>query len=324
MIFLAALAAIVLLSLLISRNVTKNIGKLLEASRRLATGDFTTRIDIRSRDEIGELGRAFNRMVPDLEERIRLKQGIEVARSVQQSLLPKAPPRIPGLDIAAESRYCDETGGDFFDFIPLERGGGNGIGVAVGDVSGHGISAALLMATARAFLEGRVARPGPLAGMIADVNRLLCRDTDATGQFVTLFYMEFTAGAAAVDWIRAGHDPALLYDPAADTFAVLKGEGAALGIDAEMAYAASRRSGLAAGQIIAVGTDGIWESRNSEGEMFGRERFKEAIRRRRDAAAREIVEGVVADVDAFCGPAVQADDITLVIVKIKDVNVRVS
>jgi sigma-B regulation protein RsbU (phosphoserine phosphatase) len=311
------LFGVFLLSFVLSRYVTKNIRKLLDGSRRLATGDFTTRIDIRSRDEIGELGRAFNRMVPDLEERIRLKQGIEVASSVQKSLLPKHPPRLSGFDIAAISRYCDETGGDFYDFIALNRDGRPGLGIAVGDVSGHGISAALLMATTRAFLKGRVTQPGSLAQMIGDVNRLLCRDTDDTGQFVTLFYMEMGAGADTLDWVRAGHDPGLAYDPETDAFFELKGTGTAVGVDADISWAANRRPGLKAGQIIAVGTDGIWESRNAPGEMFGKARFEASIRSHRDNTAAEILAGVVSDLDAFRGEVPQSDDVTLVIVKVE-------
>lgn len=313
--FSGVLVAVFLISLVLSRYVTHNIHKLLEGSRRLATGDFSTRIDIRSRDEVGELGRAFNRMVPDLEERIRLKQGLEVASSVQKNLLPGKPPHLPGFDMAAVSRYCDETGGDFHDFIPLNRGGVPGLGVAVGDVSGHGISAALLMATARAFLKGRVGQPGDLATIISDVNRLVCRDTDATGQFLTLFYMEIASDAAAVDWIRAGHDPAVWYDPETGAFAELKGKGAALGIDEGMTYTAGRRTGLSPGHIIAVGTDGIWEARNAAGEMFGKHRFKALIRSHANRTAAGILEGILAGLNAFRGPRPQSDDVTIVIVK---------
>jgi len=311
--FSGVLAAVFLISLVLSRYVTQNIHKLLEGSRRLATGDFSTRIDIRSRDEVGELGRAFNRMVPDLEERIRLKQGLEVASSVQKSLLPKRPPDLAGFDMAAASRYCDETGGDFHDFIPLNRGGA--LGIAVGDVSGHGISAALLMATARAFLKSRVGQPGDLAAVISDVNRLVCRDTDATGQFLTLFYMEIAPNAAAVDWVRAGHDPAVWYDPGTGIFAELKGKGAALGLDEGMTYTAGRRAGLSPGHIIAVGTDGIWEARNAAGEMFGRHRFRALIRSYADRTARGILEGILADLKAFRGSRSPSDDVTIVIIK---------
>lgn len=312
------LLLVFLLSFVLSRYVTKNIQKLLDGSRRLATGDFSTRIDIRSRDEIGELGRAFNRMVPDLEERIRLKQGIEVASSVQKSLLPKLPPALTGFDIAAASRYCDETGGDFYDFIPITRDGRDGLGIAVGDVSGHGISAALLMATARAFLRGRVTQPGSLTHMIGDVNRLLCRDTDVSGQFATLFYLEIKAGADTLDWVRAGHDPALVYDSETDAIFELKGEGMVLGVEAEMDWAANRFTDLKAGRIVAIGTDGIWESSNADGEMFGKARFEAAIRSRSGDAAREILVGILSDLDAFRGGVAQSDDVTLVIVKRQD------
>ena len=98
---------------------------------------------------------------------------------------------MPGLDIAGRSLYCQETGGDYFDYIPLaDPAGGLRLCVAVGDVVGHGISAALLMTTVRALLRGRLDQPGSIAEAVCDVNRLLCQDTAASGSFVTLFLLE--------------------------------------------------------------------------------------------------------------------------------------
>jgi sigma-B regulation protein RsbU (phosphoserine phosphatase) len=145
-------------------------------------------------------------------------------------------PRVPGIDIAGQSIYCDETGGDYYDFLDVDRLNGYQLGIAVGDVSGHGIQAALLMATVRAFLKSRVKQGGSLTDVIADINRLVAEDASETGQFMTLFYAEIEPHGKALHWVRAGHDPALLYSPDGDTFEELKGKGIALGIDGGSKY----------------------------------------------------------------------------------------
>ena len=139
-------------------------------------------------------------------------------------------------DIFDRRIYCDETGGDLYHFLAPDRRNSGRIGIVVGDVSGHGISSALLMASVRAFLRSRIAQAGSIGEIISDVNRLLAHDTRETCQFMTLFYAEIDAGAKHIHWIRAGHDPAMLYDPDSDGFAELKGSGMALGIDARYDY----------------------------------------------------------------------------------------
>ncbi|GBC63734.1 phosphatase [Desulfonema ishimotonii] len=315
-IFLLVVLSVVCLSLILSRYVTRNIQKLADASGRLAAGDFSARVDIRTKDEIGEFGRRFNRMVPALEERFRMKQGLEFASNVQQNLLPRSPPEMKGVEIAATSIYCDETGGDFYDFIRLHRGHAESIGVAVGDVSGHGISAALLMATARAFLRCRVGQPGTLTEMITEVNRLLCQDTRVTNQFMTLFYAEIIPEDRTLSWIRAGHDPAMLYDPAKDVFTELMGRGMALGIDSDFLYAENHLENLEKGQVLVIGTDGIWETHNPDGEMFGKARLRDLIRLHGHQSAREILDAVTRAIHGFQETASREDDITLVIVRI--------
>ena len=316
LIFSGVVLGVILLSLLLSRYVTRNIQKLADASERLAAGDFSARADIRTRDELGTFGQQFNRMVPALEERLRMKQGLDFAHHVQQSLLPRRAPEMAGLDIAATSTYCDETGGDFYDFIRLHRRGTESLGIAVGDVSGHGISAALLMATARAFLRGRVGQPGDFSEMITEVNRLLCQDTEATGQFMTLFYVEVMPEARQLRWIRAGHDPAFLYDPDADSFRELVGKGMALGVDSDFLYPENSLTQLAPGQILVIGTDGIWETRNPAGEMFGKDRLKALIRQCAQSPAQEMVTAITRSVRKFQETGSQEDDITLVVVRI--------
>ena len=265
---------------------------------------------------MGELGRTFDRMVPALEENLKIKQSLDLAMEVQQSLLPAGTPDIDGLDIAATSIYCDETGGDFYDFPTVGLNDRHRLGIAVGDVAGHGVSAALLMATARAFLRSRISLPGRKSEIISDVNALLTSDTDGTGQFMTLFYADIDVSRRKIEWIRAGHDPALLYNPVGDSFEELAGRGAALGIGNQTDFSVNSLDELSPGQILCIGTDGIWETYNTQGEMFGRQRMREIIRQNSHLPAETIVTEVIDCVMEFRSGSRQEDDITLVVVKL--------
>lgn len=300
----------------LSSSITGNISKLIDASRRIADGDFSTRAAIKSNDEMGELGRTFDRMVPALEENLKIKQSLDLAMEVQQSLLPAGTPNIDGLDIAATSIYCDETGGDFYDFPAVGCRDHQRLGIAVGDVAGHGVSAALLMATARAFLRCRIAQPGRKSEIISDVNAMLASDTGGTGQFVTLYYAEIDVGRRRIEWIRAGHEPALLYNPVDDKFEELAGQGTAIGIDNQLNYSVNSIDDLSPGQILCIATDGIWETHNSQGEMFGRKRLKDIIRQKSHLTAEKILDDVIDSVKKFRAGLRQEDDITLIIVKL--------
>ena len=125
---------------------------------KVEAGNFKTRVPIHSNDELGALGEHFNQMTVGLQERYRLRRSLDLAKEVQQNLLPKTDPVVAGLDIAGKSIYCDETGGDYFDYLDSSELGEQKFAVLVGDVSGHGIPSALLMATARAFIRQRTAR----------------------------------------------------------------------------------------------------------------------------------------------------------------------
>jgi phosphoserine phosphatase RsbU/P len=229
-ILLSIIILIIGLSFILSRSFTINISKLAEAVGRVASGDFQARVQLKSHDELGELGKTFNKMIPALEERVHMKQALNFAAEVQQRLFPSKTPYVEDLDIAAKSLYCRETGGDFYDFIDVQRGNINHTGIAVGDVTGHGLSAALLMATSRAFLISRLTQPGTMGQAMTDINRLVAKDTQETYQFVTLFYLEIEHEKKNFRWIRAGHDPAILYDSPNDEFSNLGGPGPALGI----------------------------------------------------------------------------------------------
>jgi sigma-B regulation protein RsbU (phosphoserine phosphatase) len=188
----------------------------------------------------------------------------------------------------------------------------------VGDISGHGVDAALLMTTARAFLRMRASKPGTISQIITEMNRHFSLDILDAGWFMTLFYMTIEPGNNRIVWIRAGHDPAILYDPALDRFEELKGKGISLGLDDTFVYEENVKAGLSDGTVIAIGTDGIWESCNLRGEMFGKKRFRDIIRENARGNAVDILDGVYRGLDQFTKGLRIKDDITLVIIKVDE------
>lgn len=298
-----------------SRTITKPILALAEGARLLAEGQFDSRADIRSRDEFGDMGKVFNSIGPRLKENDRMRQSMALAKEVQQNLLPSEDPKVNGLDIAGKTIYCDDIGGDYYDFLNIRNEQGK-ISVVVGDVSDHGIPSALLMTTARALLLQRTAVRISLQRLISEVNLHLTRDIEESGRFMTLFYIEIDAQKKSIRWIRAGHDPAIVFDPGKGSFDELTGAGLPLGVFENAEYEESEQD-IAAGNIIVIGTDGIWEARNMKGEMFGKERLQDIIRSQTKRPAKEILQEVINAVDHFRSSSEQEDDVTLVIVKIE-------
>ena len=306
------------LTMLVSRNLALPFKEIIETLRLVRNGRFDKKVQVTSNDEIGYTGDVINEMTEGLMERDRMQQSLGLAREVQQNLLPREDLNFDGFDIAGKSVYCDETGGDYYDFISMNDKAEKKIGVAIGDVSGHGIPSALLMATARAFLRQRASNGGSTARIISDVNRQLVRDVEDSGQFMTMFFLAIDAANKQVEWVRAGHDPALIYDPATDSFKELGGPGLALGVDQDCIYDDNRKSGLSKGQIIYLSTDGVWEVRNKNGEMLGKEPIVSVIRENCALGAKQILDAIFNTVDNFLSGAKKEDDITSVIIKIQD------
>jgi len=307
-----ALVFVTCIAFFTSRASTRRVMRIVGAFKRLAQGDFSVRLNFRLKDERNLMITTFNEIVPKLEEHLRMSTALGVAQEVQQSLLPKDDPTLQGFDISGSSVYCDETGGDYYDFIKIDR---DRLAVVVGDVSGHGVSSALLMATARALIMLRASMPGQAAGIINDVNKQLSLDTYQTGNFMTFFYCELTWTQRKVCWVRAGHDPALLYDSNTGEFDELKGHGLALGVDYTFEYEEFDRT-LAPGQIVLIGTDGIWEMHDESGELFGKDRLKEIIRSNASSTAKEIIAAIYDGLSKYRGTKQPEDDITMVVIKV--------
>ena len=232
--------------------------------------------------------------------------------------MPDQIPEVQGLDMAGKSIFCDQTGGDYYDFIDAVVEGEQVIVTAVGDVSGHGIPSALLMASARAFLRQRLAVPGSMEEIINDVNAQFCRDVGQSGRFMTLFLSVIHLKKQRLSWVRAGHDPALLYDPNTDRFMELRQKGGIpLGVDDTFDYkkCVHLDQRFESGQILFMGTDGIWESANSGGKMFGKERIKKVIRTCNTLNADQIMDALLVELNAFLDTADATDDVTMLIIK---------
>jgi sigma-B regulation protein RsbU (phosphoserine phosphatase) len=275
-------------------------------------------VQVFSNDEIGYTGDAINEMTKGLIERERMQRSLNLAKEVQQNLLPKSNLKVNGFDIAGKSVYCDETGGDYYDFISIGDNEKQKIGVAIGDVSGHGIPSALLMATVRSSLRQRASLPGSIAKIITDVNRQLVKDVEDSGQFMTMFFLALDTATRQLEWVRAGHDPAIFYDPRSDSFNELGGSGIALGVDAEWIYEDNKKTDFPNGQIIFLSTDGIWEARNKKGEMLGKEPILNAIRQNSSSDAGQIIDAIFDILDKFIGEVKIEDDITSVVIKMQN------
>lgn len=301
-------------ALLLSKRLTRPVNELAEAARRVAAGQLDVRVTTTGKDELGALAASFSDMLPKLRERLELRHSLNLAKDVQQQLLPKVVPSLPGLDIAGRSVYCDETGGDYYDFFDLTAHGSTGIAIAVGDVTGHGVAAALLMTTARAMLRTLIGRERDLSQLMTSFNNNLSDDT-GDGRFMTLNLSMLTPlddGCFDLRWVSAGHDSPICIGPRGTV--EFEGGGIPLGIQREWAYE-EHHTIIEPGQIMLIGTDGIWEARNSEGHMFGKQRLVDVLNGIMDQPADSIADAVIRAVERFRGNSPQTDDITLIVVR---------
>ena len=305
------------LILFLNRLILDPLVKIGGIVAQVGKGNFDVKVEISRGDEIGIISDQINRMVRDLKEQDRIKRSLYLAQEVQQNLLPSENPRSDKLEIAGKSIFCDETGGDYYDFICSDDDQTERIGIAVGDVSGHGISSALLMATVRSSLRQRSSLPGSIGRIISDVNRQMVRDVEESGQFITMFYLAIDPTQALLQWVRAGHDPGIFYDPHSDTFEELYGSGVALGVMEDWQFAEYTKTALKTGQIIFLSTDGLKEARNTSGEMFGSDPVYRIIRQNASSSANEILDALFESLNCFLEGNRLEDDITLVVVKIR-------
>ncbi|MGC1273106.1 MAG: SpoIIE family protein phosphatase [Planctomycetaceae bacterium] len=303
------------LGMLAAFSIVRPVTAVAAAVRKMAGGNLDDQVQVGGHREFVQLSHELNDMSAALKDRMRLRHSLSLAMEIQQKLLPSAPPVISGLDVAGRSTYCDETGGDYYDFIEVTKSDSEKLVVVLGDVMGHGIAAALLMATARGILRSRAGEEDSLGLWLRHVNRLLVEDTGGE-RFMTLALLVCDPVGRRIRLASAGHDQPLMYDPSQDAFIELPDvAGLPLGLVAEEEYEETRRDAIAPGSIVLVGTDGLWESENERGEPYGKDRICNVIRANAARSAQEISNAVTSGLRQFRGTARQEDDITFVLVK---------
>ncbi len=239
------------------------------------------------------------------------RQEMNVARGVQQRLLPHQTPELPGLEITGWCQSCAELGGDYYDYVPV---GENQLAVIIGDVSGHGLGSALLMATARAFLRALLDQFSDLSEVFSRLNQLLKRDSE-TRMFMTLCLVLIDIPKRQFRYINAGHDYPLLYRRMENRFEELTLSGPALGFIDVAEYEVSKPIALDDDDILTMTTDGIWEERSEQGTIFGRERIQTLIKTHRDCPVAEIGDRIDRALSAFLGEKERSDDMTVTLIK---------
>ncbi len=241
----------------------------------------------------------------------RLEHDLSVARSIQQSLLPTSMPEIEGFDIAAWNQPADQTGGDYYDWLPLPDGK---VLVALGDVTGHGIGSALLAAVCRAYARANFTAATGLMVAMERINASLATDM-IEGRFVTFVVALCSPGSSRVELLSAGHGPLFVYFLKEDRFDALDAQGLPLGISPSLMSEAPVNLELNPGDMLVLATDGFYEWANARGEQFGAERLEKTIRASREKPAMEIISTLYQAVIEFSGGTTQADDLTAVVIK---------
>ena len=309
------LIALVIAAVVGSRTISRPILALSRAADKVAGGDFDARADVRCSGELSSLAAAFNDMVPRLRDQLRMKQSLELAHEVQARLLPEKPPSVPGLDLAGTSVYCDETGGDYYDFLTGDNIVGGGCVVIIGDVTGHGVSAALIVTSIRAALHLQFRLDRSMEKIFEDTNRYLAAN-EVAGQFMTLYALKIDQVKKEIKWVSAGHDSPCIYDPVSDQMGTLDGGDIPIGIDETATFTTHKRALPEPGTVIVLATDGVWEAVGSEGDVFGRERLEKSIKSNAHKTAEEIRVNIYEAVQEFIGEESLKDDVTVVVVKV--------
>ncbi len=307
------MALIVNLIFSYSRNLKLLFDNETRVLEQVRQGDLSAKVPVATYDEFGIIAEHTNHMIDGLRHRFALITSLKLAEEVQQNLLPRHSPLHENFEISGTSIYCDETGGDYYDYFLLPE---DKIGIAVADSCGHGIGAAMLMISVRAFLTAAVSDYQNPAQLLQVINRYVTRDCSKSGRFTTMFFLEINPRLSELKWVRAGHEPAVVFHASTQSFSQLGGTGLVLGVDDNFTFKNNTISTCRAGDIIIISTDGIFETRNRSDEMFGHQRLQQAIREHAHESARIIQEALIEEVDAFRGKVAQEDDITLVVIKL--------
>jgi serine phosphatase RsbU (regulator of sigma subunit) len=243
----------------------------------------------------------------------RVNHDLDIARSIQQGLLPDRAPGLDNFEIAGWNQPADQTGGDYFDWQGLPDGR---IAVSLADATGHGIGPALVGTSCRAYARASFLAGGEQDGVLDHLNRLLAEDLSAN-RFVTFAVVFLEPSSSSVKVLSAGHGPILWYRHATDEIERLDAQGIPLGMIAGVRYEHGTEGHLDSGDVLALVTDGFYEWENPQGEEFGLERLEAVLRDSRDLPAEEVIVRLRSAVASFCQGTEQKDDLTAVILRRK-------
>jgi sigma-B regulation protein RsbU (phosphoserine phosphatase) len=306
--------------LLLPLSVNEKILGIMSLGPKQSEEPFST-TDIRLLDLVAaqtglalENGRLTSAVAAEVAARAKQTRDIEIARAVQQRLFPQEYPPIPGLDYAGACRAALGVGGDYYDFILLSP---MQLGIAIGDVSGKGVPAALLMATLRAYLRGAqtIHHQANLTEVMRNLNKLVFESSDAN-RYATFFYGELDLTSRTLTYVNAGHNPPMLFRHADGGGEALRLDvgGPVVGLMEDCSYRQACVT-LAVGDVLVAYTDGISEAMNAADEEWGEDRLTDAVRPNRAEAARTLIDRLMVSADAFVAGAPQHDDMTLLIVR---------
>ena len=264
------------------------------------------------RDKSGRLTHfvSVSQDITELRQKQEQEFQLQLARDVQQRLYV-APPVVSGFDIGASAHPADETGGDYFDFIPMADGS---LLIAVGDAKGHGFSSALVVALTRAYVRCFAAMQVELDELLARVNQMLLKDLDH-GDFVTLFLARLDTSHRTLSYASAGHVPGLMLLNSGEVKRLLDSTGPPLGLFSLSKFSLQQSISLDPGEIAVFLTDGVTESTTPEGHQFGTQRVLDRIRALSHNSASTIADGIYLATRVFVQGDLQDDDITSVVIK---------
>jgi sigma-B regulation protein RsbU (phosphoserine phosphatase) len=317
--FLVVELIAVALAVGLARRIVRSTNVLTDAAGRIAAGELGHRVPVPHRDQLGQLGAAFNRMAESIErlleetkEKERLEEELRIARQVQESLLPQSLPQLEHTRLAALCRPARNISGDLYDVLELGPGR---LGLLCADVSGKGIPAALLTANiqalVRALLRGRDGeRPSP-AALLSGINRELVHRIPSNA-FVTMFWAEYDSRSRILRWSNAGHCPPLVLSNGEESW--LAACGIPVGVLEHTGYC-DEEIALPAGSTLVAYTDGVSETERADGEPFGEERLSALCRSHGDDGPAVLVERIVESVEDWSGGAEPHDDVTLLVMQ---------
>lgn len=309
----------VLLSFILARQFNKPLSQLLEATEKVSAGDYDTRVDIKSRDELSLLGMSFNKMANDLKAGIdarvfkeKVGREIELASQIQTQLIPKLIPKVPGLDISAAILPADEIGGDMYDFLPSVD---ENHMFYLGDVTGHGIPAGLLSSVSSALFYG-FSKISDLKEILVRVNEVFHAKT-MSNMFMTLCLVKYNDLLNKFFYVSAGHEQVVKFSASENSTILLPSGGVALGMTKDISKLLTEVSfTVSSGDFAIIYSDGIPESWNQKRELYGMQRLLNVIQLNSTVkTAKEMRDAILNDVKHFADNYKQMDDITIIVLR---------